>query len=100
MHSRVLQLRGRGTLTLPARIRERYGLDEGDPLTLVDLDGALLLSPRVSVVGKLAAEIEYLTREAGLSLEELLRGVREQRASYLAEQTGRQASKRRAQRRR
>ncbi len=84
MESRLLQLRGRGTLTLPARIRERYGLDDGDPITLVDLDGALLLSPRVSVIGKLAAEIEYLRTEAGLSLEDLLSGVREQRAKYIA----------------
>ncbi len=95
METRLLQLRGRGTLTLPARIRERYGLDEGDPITLVDLDGALLLSPRVSVIGKLATEIDYLRREAGLSLEDLLQGVREQRAKYLVEQAGNQAAKRR-----
>jgi len=95
MESKLLQLRGRGTLTLPARIRERYGLDDGDPITLVDLDGALLLSPRVSVVGKLAAEIEYLRTEAGLSLEDLLAGVREQRAKYLAEHVGSKKAKRR-----
>ena len=65
-------------------MRERYGLEDGDPMTLVDLDGALLLSPRISVVDKLAAEIEYLRTEAGLSLEELLAGVREHRARYLA----------------
>jgi bifunctional DNA-binding transcriptional regulator/antitoxin component of YhaV-PrlF toxin-antitoxin module len=95
MESRLLQLRGRGTLTLPARIRERYALDEGDPITLVDLDGALLLSPRVSVTGKLAAEIEYLRTEAGLNLEDLLAGVREQRATYLAEQLGSRTPRRR-----
>lgn len=95
MESRLVQLRGRGTLTLPARIRERYGLDEGDPITLVDLDGALLLSPRVSVIGKLAAEIEYLRNQAGLSLEDLLAGVREQRARYLVDQVGSAKAKRR-----
>ncbi|MEX0709607.1 MAG: hypothetical protein WD116_00205 [Chloroflexota bacterium] len=65
-------------------MRERYGLEDGDPLTLVDLDGALLLSPRTSIVGKLAAEIEYLRTQAGMSLDDLLAGVREQRARYLA----------------
>jgi AbrB family looped-hinge helix DNA binding protein len=69
-------------VTLPARIRERYDLSEGDPLTLVDLDGAILLSPRVSVADKLSSEIEYLTTEAGLSLDDLLKGLREQRARY------------------
>ena len=82
--AKTLQLRGRGTLTLPAKVRERYGLEDGDPITLVDLDGALLLSPLVSVVDKLASEIEYLRTKAGMSLDDLLAGVREQRARYLA----------------
>jgi AbrB family looped-hinge helix DNA binding protein len=47
----TMTVRGRGTLTLPAALREKYGLGEGDPLTVVDLDGAVLLSPRVLVVG-------------------------------------------------
>jgi AbrB family looped-hinge helix DNA binding protein len=87
--SRTVQVRGRGTVTLPARIRERYDLGEGDPLTLVDLDGAILLSPKTSIADKLSAEIEYLRTEAGLSLEELLGGLREQRAQYHAERLGR-----------
>lgn len=82
MESKTIQVRGRGTVTLPARIRERYDLADGDPLTLVDLDGAILLSPRVSVADKLSSEIEYLLSEAGLSLEEMLDGLREQRAKY------------------
>lgn len=72
-------------MTLPARIRERYDLVEGDPLTLVDLDGAILLSPKTSVVDKLSAEIEYLMTGAGLSLDELLGGLREERARYHAD---------------
>src|SRR5712691_2462123 len=56
----TIQVRGRGTLTLPAALREKYRLDEGDPLTVVDLDGAVLLSPRLLVVPRLAAEMERL----------------------------------------
>lgn len=85
MSSRTVQIRGRGTVTLPARIRERYDLVEGDPLTLVDLDGAILLSPKTSVVDKLSAEIAYLMTESGLSLDQLLGGLREERARYHAE---------------
>lgn len=40
MESRTVLVRGRGTVTLPARIRESYFLADGDPLTLIDLDGA------------------------------------------------------------
>jgi hypothetical protein len=56
---------------------------------MVDLDGAILLTPTVSVVDKLSREIEYLRNEAGLTLDELLGGLREQRAQYRAERLGR-----------
>ena len=65
------QVRGRGTLTLPAALRETYHLGEGDPLTVIDLDGAMLLSPRLLVVPRLAAEMERLRRTGKLSLKDL-----------------------------
>jgi len=89
METKVLQIRARGTLTLPARLRERYALDDGDPLTLVDLDGLILLVPKVGVVEKLAGEIERLSSEAGLSVDELVSGVGEERATYYAKRIGR-----------
>ncbi|MFB0534332.1 MAG: AbrB/MazE/SpoVT family DNA-binding domain-containing protein [Anaerolineae bacterium] len=84
----TVQIRQRGTLTLPAKLRAKYNLDEGDVLTLVDLEGAFFLSPKVSVVPKLAAEIERLREEAGLSVEDLLEGLDEQRRRYYEEQYG------------
>ncbi len=67
----TIQVRRRGTMTLPAVLREKYRLDDGDPLTLVDLDGAMLLSPRVLLVPRLAAEMERLRRARKLSLKDL-----------------------------
>ena len=75
-------------MTLPAPLRERHGLHEGDPLTLIDLDGVFVLSPKVGAVGKLAREIEHLRRESGLSLDELIETVREERARYHAMHDG------------
>ena len=71
MTTMTIQVRGRGTLTLPASLREKYRLADGDPLTVVDLDGAVLLSPRVLVVPRLAAEMERLRRARKLSLKDL-----------------------------
>jgi bifunctional DNA-binding transcriptional regulator/antitoxin component of YhaV-PrlF toxin-antitoxin module len=79
VNPKILQIRGRGTLTLPARTRERYRLEDGDPLTFIDLDGVMLLAPRIGLVPKLAAEIESATNRAGLSTADLVSGVREQR---------------------
>lgn len=79
MDTKVIQIRQKGTLTLPARIRERYGLSDGDPMTVVDLDGAIVLSPKVGVVPKLAQEIERQRKNAGVSIKELMEGQAEQR---------------------
>jgi bifunctional DNA-binding transcriptional regulator/antitoxin component of YhaV-PrlF toxin-antitoxin module len=79
MRTATIQLRQRGVLTLPRSLREKYRLEEGDPLTLVDLDGVLLLSPKQSILPKLTAEIERLRREAGVSMGELLAGLPRQR---------------------
>ena len=38
MTTMTIQVGGRGTLTLPESLHEKYRLGEGDPLTVVDLD--------------------------------------------------------------
>ena len=79
MKTATIQLRQRGVLTLPRNLREKYRLAEGDPLTVIDLDGVLLLSPKLAIVPKLTAEIERLRRDANLSVSELLAGLPRQR---------------------
>ena len=72
MRSETIQIRQRGTLTLPTKLRAKYRLDAGDSLTIVDLDGSILLAPKLPVVPKLAAEVERLRRATGLSIADLL----------------------------
>lgn len=79
MRTSTIQLRQRGVLTLPRRLREKYRLVEGDPLTVVDLEGVLLLSPKAPLVPKLTAEIERLRREVDVSVSDLLAGLSRQR---------------------
>jgi len=79
--SEQVQVRQRGTLTIPAALRDKYGIRAGDTFHLVDLDGVFVLTPMVPMVPELAREIERLRLEAGLSMEELLQGLREQRTS-------------------
>lgn len=81
----------RGTVTLPASLRKRYALEAGDQLTVVDLGGVFVLAPEVSVVSKIAREIEEMREEAGLSLENLLEGLDEQRKRLYRERYGSQA---------
>jgi bifunctional DNA-binding transcriptional regulator/antitoxin component of YhaV-PrlF toxin-antitoxin module len=82
----AVQMRAKGNLTIPSDLRQKYGFDEGDVFTLVELgDGSFFLTPRVSIVPKLVAEMEAIRLEAGLSLEDLLRGLPEVRRQLVAE---------------
>jgi AbrB family looped-hinge helix DNA binding protein len=80
----TIQVRQRGTLTLPADLREKYGIREGDSFRVIDLDGIFVLTPLVPMVPELAREIEKARLDAGLSIEELLTALREQREKYHA----------------
>jgi bifunctional DNA-binding transcriptional regulator/antitoxin component of YhaV-PrlF toxin-antitoxin module len=80
VNARVLWMSGRGTVTLPFRTRERYHLEEGDLLAFIDLDGVMLLAPLAGVVGRSASEIESQANGAGVTVEELSEGVRQERS--------------------
>ena len=88
----TIQVRQRGTLTLPVELRERYSIKPGDTFRLVDLDGIFVLTPMTAMVPELAREIERARIEAGLSMEEMLKGLREQRERYTAEKYGGQGT--------
>jgi AbrB family looped-hinge helix DNA binding protein len=84
----TVQVRQRGALTLPADLRDKYGIREGDTFRLVDLDGVFVLTPMVPLVPELAREIEQMRLEAGLGIDELLKTLREQRERYYNEHYG------------
>lgn len=69
----IVQLSGRGTVTLPAAVRRELGLGEGDVLTVEIRDGAILLVPaEVTEVERYTDErIREFEESAGMTAEEL-----------------------------
>jgi bifunctional DNA-binding transcriptional regulator/antitoxin component of YhaV-PrlF toxin-antitoxin module len=84
----TVQVRQRGSLTLPASLRERFKIKPDDTFKILDLDGILVLMPMTPMLPELAREIERARVEAGLSVEELLAALREQRERYVREKYG------------
>lgn len=81
----TVQVRKRGVITLPNALREKYRIEEGETFRIVDLDGVFILTPMAPMVAELAREIERARIEAGLTTEDLLASLREQRERYYAE---------------
>lgn len=72
MRQYIVQLRERGVVTLPKDVRDRYGLASDTPLTLVDWDGILVLSPRVPAVTEFARQLAAERAAKGVSVDDLL----------------------------
>lgn len=78
----TVELTERGSVTLPAALRERYHLEDGDILTVIDLDGVLVLAPKAGLVSRLVGDIERIREEAGLSVSDLIDEVHEDRRRH------------------
>lgn len=82
----TLQIRSKGSITLPAYLRNKYNLNEGEVLNIIDLgNGSFLLSPRRSRVDELADKIRVELESRDESLESMLTTLREVREEYDAE---------------
>jgi AbrB family looped-hinge helix DNA binding protein len=84
--STTIQMRAKGAVTIPVELRRKYGLDEGDIITLVDLgDGSFLLTPKVTKVDRLGDRVAQAMAKAGISLDEILTALDEEREHYYQE---------------
>jgi bifunctional DNA-binding transcriptional regulator/antitoxin component of YhaV-PrlF toxin-antitoxin module len=78
----TLRLAQRGVVTLPKSLRDSYDLREGDSLTLLDLGGVFVLTPRHLEIDRLADRIRERLVEEGETLESMLQALREERERY------------------
>lgn len=86
MTTMTVQIRRKGLITLPVELRRQYNLSEGDAFTLMDLgDGSFLLTPRVSQVARLGDQVARLMAEEGVTLEEMLETLDQEREAYYQE---------------
>jgi AbrB family looped-hinge helix DNA binding protein len=84
MSTMTVRVARRGLLTLPKALRDAYNIEPGDALTLLDLGGVFVLSPRLSEVDALAEPIAADLQAQGETLESMLQALREEREKYAA----------------
>lgn len=79
----TVQIRSKGTITLPAALREKYKLEKGKTLSLIDLgEGKILLTTKPSRLGKITARIEKRLKEENVTLDDILGQLNEERKIY------------------
>ena len=80
----MLRVRRKGIITLPASLRKKYKLEEDQILTIIDLgEGTILLTPKVSLVDKLANQIAEKLKDENITFEDLLQELDDIRKTYI-----------------
>lgn len=74
-----VQVAKRGVITLPAEVRKGNQIREGQTMTLIDLEGVLILAPRELQTDRLANRLAEIWQEQGLDLAAMLKTLREVR---------------------
>jgi len=85
----VAEIKSRGQLTIPKKIREMSQLDAGQVVSIIPVGDSLIITPRRLDLDEARREIKKVLKASGLSIEELLAGLKEERAALTKESYGR-----------
>ena len=75
----IARLRGKGQVTIPASVRASLKLSENDYLSIAKVGKAILLTPQLSTFESVAKKFSAIARKESVSLEELLKDLRQVR---------------------
>lgn len=84
----VAEIKARGQLTIPKKIREMSQLEEGDVVCILPAGDSLIVTPGRLELDEARKQLKKLVKASGLTLEELVRGIKEERAKLFKETYG------------
>ena len=79
---------GRGQLTIPKELRQALRLDQESQLSVFVVGPCLIFTPKRLVGASLAKEVGRSMKTKGLTLEDLLKDLKDERRRYNREQYG------------
>lgn len=88
---RLTRIQENGQVTLPADLRSKLGLKEGDLVAVIETAGGVLIASEEMVATSALDRIGEVLGEHGLSLdqlEQLIESGREERSALIEEQYG------------
>ena len=83
--TKLVRVQDRGQITLPAAIRRKYDIKEGDLVGFRETDEGLLIDLRAVRIAKALDQMGAGLREKGITLEEMIESGREIREELLRE---------------
>jgi len=82
------EIKARGQLTIPKKIRERSNLEEGQTVSIISLGDSLIITPKRLELDEARREIRKVLKSSKMTIEELMDGLREERDNLYQETYG------------
>jgi len=85
------EIKSRGQLTIPKRIREASHLEEGQLVTIIPMGDSIFITPKRLELDEARREIKKILKASGLSLGDLLVTLKGERKSLYKEVYGKKS---------
>ena len=73
------EIKSRGQLTIPKKIRVMSRLEEGQVVSIIPVGDSVIITPKRLELDEARREIKRILKEAGMTSEDLLVGLKEER---------------------
>ena len=82
------EVKSRGQLTIPKKIRVMSHLEEGQVVSIIPIGDSVIITPKRLELDEARREMKKILKASGVSLEDLLAGLKEERAKLYQETYG------------
>ena len=84
----ITEINARGQLTIPKKIRDKGQLEEGQAVSIIPVGDSVIITPRQLTLDEARKQIKRMLKDSALSVEEILKGIKEERRSLYEETYG------------
>ncbi len=85
------EIKSRGQLTIPKKIRVMGHLEEGQVVSIIPVGDSVIITPKRLELDEARREMRKLLKATGLSEEDLLKGLQEEREKLYQETYGKKS---------
>lgn len=84
----VAEIKARGQLTIPKKIRETSHIEEGNVVSILPVGDSLIITPKRLELDEARRQLKKLLKASSLTIEELIEGLKEERDDLFIETYG------------
>jgi len=88
MKPSTTEIKSRGQLTIPKKIRVTSHLEEGQVVSIIPVGDSVIITPKRLELDEARREVKKVLKASGLSLEDLLAGLEQEREKLYRETYG------------